>query len=94
MVLRLAALFALLMTFSIGSFAEPSNAATRQEFVLPQALSPASPKEECAGRPLLISEPLCEARACEKPEWHDHPYCVELRARGHRRDANNQIRRP
>jgi hypothetical protein len=38
---------------------------------------PASPKELCAGESNVFSRGLCESRACSRPEWHNHPFCVK-----------------
>jgi hypothetical protein len=38
---------------------------------------PSSPKELCAGESNVFSRGLCESRACSRPEWHNHPFCVK-----------------
>jgi hypothetical protein len=38
---------------------------------------PASPKELCAGESNAFTRGLCESRACSKPEWHNHPFCLK-----------------
>jgi hypothetical protein len=38
---------------------------------------PASPKELCAGESNVFARGFCESRACGKPEWHNHPFCLK-----------------
>ena len=33
------------------------------------------PRLRCASKENIISRSLCESRACEKPEYRNHPYC-------------------
>ena len=46
-----------------------------------QPQGPRTPQEACAGRPNLISRGVCETRACERPEFRDQAYCVQMRER-------------
>lgn len=39
--------------------------------------APASPQELCAGAGNVFARGLCEARACAKAEWRNHPVCVK-----------------
>jgi type IV secretory pathway VirB10-like protein len=50
-------------------------AAKAQEAAVPKG--PASPKELCAGESNAFTRGFCESRACGKPEWQRHPFCVK-----------------
>ena len=37
--------------------------------------APTSPRELCSSEANVFSRGFCEARACGKPEWRNHPFC-------------------
>lgn len=39
--------------------------------------APASPQELCTNAGNIFARGICEARACGKAEWRNHPYCVK-----------------
>lgn len=41
------------------------------------AAVPASPQEYCAGAGNIFARGVCEASACGRAEWRNHPYCVK-----------------
>jgi hypothetical protein len=43
----------------------------------PVPRGPASPQELCAAESNFFSRGLCEGRACGRPEWQSHPFCVK-----------------
>ncbi|MBU1236264.1 MAG: hypothetical protein KJ634_09675 [Gammaproteobacteria bacterium] len=55
--------------------AETAAAAVRAKAAQPKP--PASPRELCAGETNIFSRGICESRACAKPEWSSHPFCVK-----------------
>jgi flagellar biosynthesis GTPase FlhF len=55
---------------------EAAAAAKAQE-VAAAPKGPSSPKELCAGESNVFARGFCESRACGKPEWRSHPFCVK-----------------
>ncbi len=55
--------------------AEREAARAREAAAVPKG--PSSPQELCAGEGNVFGRGLCEARACGKPEWRNHPFCVK-----------------
>jgi type IV secretory pathway VirB10-like protein len=56
---------------------EAAEARARVPVAAPAPKGPASPQELCAGEGNFFSRGLCESRACGRPEWEKHPYCVK-----------------
>ena len=56
----------------------PSEIALPVDQVIKQ-VGPKDPRERCAAKDNFISRSLCESRACEKPEYKDHPYCISFK---------------
>jgi len=56
--------------------AAEARAAKARE-VVPAPKGPASPQELCASASNVFARGFCEARACDKPEWRNHPYCLK-----------------
>jgi hypothetical protein len=51
------------------------TAKAREQAVVPKG--PATPQELCASEGNIFSRGICEARACGRPEWRSHPFCVK-----------------
>jgi hypothetical protein len=46
-----------------------------------QPRGPRTPQESCADRTNFVSRGICETRACERPEFRNQAYCVQMRER-------------
>jgi hypothetical protein len=56
---------------------ETAEARARVPAAAPVPRGPASPQELCAEESNFFSRGLCEGRACGRPEWQHHPFCVK-----------------
>lgn len=56
---------------------EAAEARARVPAPAPVPRGPASPQELCAEESNFFSRGLCEGRACGRPEWQHHPFCVK-----------------
>lgn len=56
---------------------EAAEARAKVPAPAPAPRGPASPQELCAEESNFFSRGLCEGRACGRPEWQSHPFCVK-----------------
>ncbi len=56
---------------------EAAEARARVPAPVPAPRGPASPQELCAEESNFLSRGLCEGRACGRPEWQNHPFCIK-----------------